>query len=210
MGYEKHKRSLTAPSFVPSPTGIALADLAHGTDGQLPVAQTGAATAYKSTSGDVTINKDGVTAIGAGKVLESMLAAASAVGLGTVRVAHMKYDFAVDGGVAGEIIPSGSPTLPSKAIIIGGIANVTTALLAAGGAANVSIGTHAGSAADSLKAATAKATYALNALLALTPVFTAASSFKMSASGQMSITVDTNNLTAGVMEVFVVYLVATA
>ena len=68
MGYEKHKRPLVAPSFTPNPTGIALADLAQGTDGQLPIAQTGLATAYKSTSGDVTIDKNGVLTVGAGKV----------------------------------------------------------------------------------------------------------------------------------------------
>lgn len=73
MGYEKHKRSLTAPSFVPNPTGIALADLAHGTNGQLPIAQTGAATAYKTVSGDVTIDQNGATTIGAGKVIGSKL-----------------------------------------------------------------------------------------------------------------------------------------
>lgn len=158
-------------------------------------------------TGDVTFTA-GVTAIGAAKVLEAMLQAASAVGLGALRFAHMKYDFAVDGGVAGEIIPANSPTLPNKAIVLGGIVNVTTALLAAGGAANVSIGTHAGSAVDSIKVATAKATYALNALLATTPVFTAATAFKMSAAGQMSITPDTNNLTAGAMEVWAAYVVA--
>lgn len=127
--------------------------------------------------------------------------------LGALGVAKMHYDFAVDGGAQGEIIPVGSPTLPSKAIILGGVINVTTALLAAGGAANISVGTHAGSSATSLKGATAKATYSLNAFLATVPVFTAATMFKMSAAGQMSITVDTNDLTAGVMDVIVVYAV---
>jgi hypothetical protein len=68
MGYEKHKRPLVAPSFTPAPNGIALADLVHGTDGQIPIAQTGLATAYKSTSGDATLDKNGVVTIGAGKV----------------------------------------------------------------------------------------------------------------------------------------------
>ena len=73
MGYLKFKRPLIAPSFTPTPTGIALADLAQGTNGQLPIAQTSAATAYKTVSGDVTINQNGVTAIGAGKVLTGMI-----------------------------------------------------------------------------------------------------------------------------------------
>ncbi len=206
MGVVKDYNPRTGPSYTPSPTGN-VADLSHGTDGQLLIGQTAASTAYKTVTGDVTIDKLGVTAIGAGKVLETMLAAAASVGLGVLRIAHFKYDFSVDGGALGEIIPASSPTLPIHAIVIGGIANVTTALLASGGAANISIGTHAGSAVDALLVATAKATFALNALLALTPVFTAASAFKMSAAGQMSITVDTHALTAGVMEAFVAYVV---
>jgi len=156
----------------------------------------------------VTIDKDGITTIGSGKVLESMIALASAAGLGVLRIAHMKYSFAVDGGALGEIIPASSPSIPAKAIVFGGLVNVTAALLASGGAANISIGTHAGSAVDSLLVATAKATFALNAILATTPVFTAATAFKMSAAGQMSITVDTHALTAGVMEVWAAYMLA--
>lgn len=209
MGHLKFKQPVTAPSFTPTPSGIALTDLTHsGTDGQIPIAATGGAIALHALSGDVSNDKLGVTAIGAGKVLETMLQAAATVGLGALRVAHFKYDFAVDGGAVGEIIPSSSPTLPAKAIIIGGIANVTTALLAAGGAATIAIGTHAGSAVDSLLTATAKATFSLNAILALNPVFTAASAIKMSVAGQVSITVATNALTAGVMEIFLVYFVA--
>ncbi len=73
MGYEKHNRPLTAPSFTPNPTGIALADLAQGTNGQLPIGQTSAATAYKTVSGDVTIDQNGATTIGAGKVTGAKL-----------------------------------------------------------------------------------------------------------------------------------------
>jgi len=183
--------------------------LAHGTDGQLLVGQTGAATAYKSVTGDVTITNNGVTAIGAGKVLDSMLAALSAsAGLSRLGIAHFKYDFSVDGGAQGEIIPASSPTLPNKAIVLWGIANVTTALLAAGGASTIAIGTHAGSAVNSLKVAASKTTYSLNAFLDLIPAFTAASVFKMSAAGQISITVATNDLTAGVMEAWVAYVTA--
>ncbi len=141
-------------------------------------------------------------------ITESLLQAASAIGLGVLRVAHVKYDFAVDGGVAGEIIPVGTATIPANAIVIGGIINPIVAPLAAGGAANISIGTHAGSSATSLKAATPKGTYTIDSLLATVPVLTAATAFKMTAAGQVNITVDTNNLTAGVIEIFVVYFVA--
>ncbi len=48
---------------------------AVGTDGQLLLGQSAADPAWKSSSGDVTIDKNGVTTIGAGKVTQAMLAA---------------------------------------------------------------------------------------------------------------------------------------
>lgn len=50
-----------------------LADLPQGAAGQLLVGQTSLPPAYKTPAGDVTIDADGVTAIGAQKVLASML-----------------------------------------------------------------------------------------------------------------------------------------
>lgn len=137
---------------------------------------------------------------------EAMLTAHGAAGLSLMRVAHMKYDFAVDGGAVGEIIPASSPILPNKAIIVGGLISVSVAVLAAAGAATVAIGTHAGSSTASLKAATAKASYSAASVQDLVPVNTAASAFRMNADGQMSITVATNPLTAGVFDVFAYYL----
>lgn len=134
----------------------------------------------------------------------------SDIGIGLRRVAHWKYDFAVDGGVVGEIIPAKTVYLPANAIVIGGIVNVTTALLAAGGAATIAIGTHAGATTSALMAATNKTSFTLAALMAIVPVWTAASAFKMSVEGQISITVATNALTAGVMEGFVEYFMPTA
>jgi len=138
---------------------------------------------------------------------ESSLLPASAFALNELRTAHAKYDFAVDGGAATTITLASNSTIPNKAIILGGIINVTTAVTS-GGAANVAVGTSAGSAADSLLAATAKASFSLNALLATVPVFTAATAFKMTAAGSITTTIDTNALTAGVFEVFVVYVLA--
>ncbi len=198
MGYDINKRGIIAPSFTPQATGIQLDKLAHGTDGQIPIANTSAATAYATVSGILALSAAGVLSV----------SQSAAAGLGLFRVAHMKYSFAIDGGATGEIIPVGSPTIPDNAIIIGGIANPSTALAATGGAANIAIGTHAGSATNSLKAATAKGTYTTDALLALTPTWTA-NWFKMTAAGQMSITVDTNPLTSGVLEVMCVYFLPT-
>jgi hypothetical protein len=158
-----------------------------------------------------TISSDGTnwyTDGGTAAITEAMLQASSATGLGVVRVAHAKYDFAVDGGGApGLITPAANATIPAKALVFGGIVKVTAAVDAAGGAATVAIGTSAGSSATSIMGATAKGSLSLQAMLATTPVFTAASSFSMTAAGQITVTSATNALTEGVFEVFVFYVV---
>ncbi len=53
---------------------VTLGTLPQGTNGQLLIGATSAAPAYQTVSGDVTINVSGVTAIGANKVLSTMLA----------------------------------------------------------------------------------------------------------------------------------------
>ncbi|HEY4360095.1 MAG TPA: hypothetical protein VGN17_03970 [Bryobacteraceae bacterium] len=92
MGVQKFKRKVLAPSFVPETTGIALADLAQGTNGQVLIANTGAATAYQTLSGDVTVNQTGVTAVGSGKITKAkikMFTANSVAGTGSAQnVAH--------------------------------------------------------------------------------------------------------------------------
>lgn len=126
-------------------------------------------------------------------------------GLGLVRRAKMIYSFAADGGAIGAITPKSTATLPANAIILGGIINVTTAVTSLG-SATVAIGTTAGSAANSLLAATAKATLSLNALLDPVPIYTAATAVKLTAAGSLNITVAVAALTAGVIEVEVFYV----
>ncbi len=145
----------------------------------------------------------------AGTLPESALALSSAFGLGVLRTARAKYDFSVDGGAVGLITPAINATIPANAVILGGILNPTTALTS-GGSATIAAGTSAGSSASSLKAATAVASYSANALLPTVPVFTAASAVKLSAAGQLTLTVATAALTAGVLEITVVYFVAAA
>lgn len=52
----------------PADNSLAISTLARGTNGQLLIGQTGAATAYETMSGDATISAAGVLAIGAKKV----------------------------------------------------------------------------------------------------------------------------------------------
>lgn len=124
-----------------------------------------------------------------------------------LRSAHAKYDFAVDGGAVGAITPATSDTVPANAIIVGGTINSTTAVTSSG-AATVSVGTRLGSAEDSILTATAKASLSANALLNAVPVF--AAPVKLTAAGQITVTVATTALTAGVIEVWVYYVVAGA
>jgi hypothetical protein len=126
-------------------------------------------------------------------------------GLGVVGNAKATYDFAVDGGATGEIIPLNSPTIPDNAIILGGTLDIT-AQLTSSDAATIAVGTSAGSAANSLKAATAVASWTVGQL-AIVPVFTAATYVKMTAAGRPSLTVADFDLTAGKFDINLVYIV---
>lgn len=118
---------------------------------------------------------------------------------------HAKYNFSVDGGVVGLITPAVNVTIPANFVIQNVALNSTTAVLAAGGAATVSVGLSAGGAgAAALVAATAKASWSANAFVQGIPVPQTASGWiKMSAPGTVTITVATNALTAGVIEIYV-------
>lgn len=125
-------------------------------------------------------------------------------------VAKAYYRFADDGGLVSAIVPKQSDTIPANAIVMGAIINVPTALTS-GGNATIAVGTSAGSAANSILAATAVASWSIDALLyflAGTGPFGAAA-FKMSAAGQIQLTVAVAALTAGVAEVFVFYVLPT-
>jgi G:T/U-mismatch repair DNA glycosylase len=80
----------------------------------------------------------------------------------------------------------------------------STKAVAAAGSATVSIGTAAGSGAASILTA-AKASLSADAVIVPTCVATA---FKMTAAGKINVTVATGPLTAGVIEVWVLYTTA--
>ena len=119
-----------------------------------------------------------------------------------VKVAHALYDFTVDGGTS--CTPANSDTIPANAVVFGGAVNSTVAVTAAG-AATVAIGTAAGSAGNSILTATGKASLSLDAVVA--PTCTA-TPFKMSAAGKIIVTIATGPLTAGQIEVWVLYALA--
>lgn len=138
-------------------------------------------------------------------VTDPMVSAPAASGLGMVRCAHARYDFAVDGGAVAAITPTLTAVIPDNAVIIGATVNSSTAALSAG-SATVAVGTTAGSSASALLAATAKATLSIDALINGVP--TLAAPVKMTAAGSINVTVGTAALTAGVIEIFVYYVVS--
>ena len=132
------------------------------------------------------------------------------VNTGVVKVAHAKYDFAVDGGAQGAITPAITASIPAKAIILSVVVNSTTAVTS-GGAATVAAGTTAGSSATALLGATAIASLGADALVAGVPVPNDASKWvKMTAAGSIDVTVATADLTAGVIEIWAFYVTAAA
>lgn len=120
-------------------------------------------------------------------------------------IAKAIYNFGVDGGAVSTITPALSVELPDNAVIVAGTVNSTTAVTSAG-AATVAIGTSAGSSTTALLAATGKASFTLDAILNAVPVF--ATPVKLTAKGNVTFTIGTAALTAGVIEVTLIYFVA--
>jgi predicted RecA/RadA family phage recombinase len=119
-----------------------------------------------------------------------------------LKVAHALYDYAVDGGAT--CTPANSDTIPDNAVVFGGVVN-STAAVTASGSATVAIGTAAGSAGNSILTATGKASLGLDAVVAPT---CQATPFKMTAAGKINVTIATGPLTAGQIEVWALYSVA--
>jgi len=126
-------------------------------------------------------------------------------GLGNLRMARAIYDFSVDGGAVSTITPKQTVALPNNAVIVGGTVNSTTACTS-GGAATIAVGTSAGSSTTALLAATAVASFSLDAVINAVPVF--ATPVKLTAKGDVTVTIATAALTAGVIEVTLFYFVA--
>lgn len=129
----------------------------------------------------------------------------TANGVNNFQVAHAIYSFATDGGAISTITPALGATLPNNAVIVAATINSTTAVTSAG-SATVAVGTSAGSSTTSILAATGKASFTTDALLNGVPVF--ATPVKLTAAGNITLTVGTAALTAGIIEVFVFYTVA--
>ena len=130
---------------------------------------------------------------------------ASPYGGGVLRIARAKWDFAVDGGAISTITPGAdyNTLVPNVAIIIGGTVNATTAMVGTSGTLAIACG--------GITPLTANAITALDAtddVLNVTATF--ASPLKTTAAGWITFTIATTAMTAGVVEVTLLYFVADA
>lgn len=115
-----------------------------------------------------------------------------------------EYSFATDGGAISTItLRSNDGSIPSGAIIEGGLIEVDT-LLTSGGLATVSVGAEA---AGDLQAAAAisGAPWSTTGRKSIVPVFTGATTVKTTAARNPSIEIATAALTAGVFRVILFY-----
>lgn len=126
---------------------------------------------------------------------------------GRLLTAHAILDFSVSGGAISTITPPVSDLIPDNAILVAATINSTTAVTSLG-SATVAVGTSAGSSTTSILGATAKTSLTLDAVL--NGACTFAAPVKLTAAGQITFTIGTAALTAGVIEVWVLYYVANA
>lgn len=106
-------------------------------DGKVYIGDVSNEVAEKTLSGDITMTREGVTAIGAGKVTEAMLAVPTADGLNAGRIARVTYDFATDGGAISTI--GLGVTIPDNALIRRAWYEVITTFTSATDAATIAL-----------------------------------------------------------------------
>jgi len=118
------------------------------------------------------------------------------------RVAVFEYDFAKDGGAIGDIELRGGD-IPNGALVDFGLIDVITACTS-GGSATLAVKLVS---AGDIKAATAVASWSLNATLATTAVGTAATTVKTAARKVPVLSIAVAALTAGKFRVALEYTV---
>lgn len=122
-------------------------------------------------------------------------------GLPLMGVARATWDFAVDGGAVSTI--GLGVTMPDNAIIVGGILDIVTGMTSAGGGGTIALNSEG--AGDLLAAVDADT---LSGLVAIIPVWTAATSVKMTSANELQVTIAVEALTAGKFVLFAQYVVS--
>lgn len=127
-------------------------------------------------------------------------------GTSGVYVGKMTYDFSIDGGAVSTITPATTCIIPSGAIVLQAITNVTTALTSS---ASGTMAVQLQSANDiHTAAAVSGAPWSTTGLKAGTPVHTAATAILLTADRTAKVVIGTGALTAGVFTTYFLYMLA--
>jgi hypothetical protein len=121
-----------------------------------------------------------------------------------LKVARGRYDFAVDGGAAGDIDLTSSAQIPAGSYITHGFVEVDTAVTS-GGAATVAVKVE-GAADIVAAAAVSGAPWSTTGRKSIVPAATGATSVKTTAARKIQATVATADLTAGAFDVVLFYV----
>lgn len=189
------KNNVVLVQWNPMP-GAIMYDVLRTTSATPPTGTATNAIAIGKTANSITDNGDALVSY--------TVVAGGVVGLASLKTVQAHYDFSVDGGAQGAITPAQTALIPSGSVIVAATIKVSATALGSTGSATIAVGTTAGSAANSIKTATAVASYSANALLNGTVTF--AAPVLMTADGSIDITVATADLNAGIMDIFVTYI----
>jgi len=128
---------------------------------------------------------------------------AAGLSMGERKVARARYDFATEGGTAGDIALTRGDKIPSGALIAAAFVNVTT-VPTSGGAATIAVKVE-GAADLNAADAISGAPWSTTGFKKLDAVGAANQGVKTTAERTITITVGTADLTAGVFDVLVEY-----
>ncbi len=123
---------------------------------------------------------------------------------GSLQVVRARYDFAVDGGAVGDIDLTKSAVIPAGAVILGGFVEVDVAPTS-GGSATLAIKVE-GAGDIVAAAAISGAPWSTTGRKNTVPAFTGSTTVKTTAARKIQATIATAALTAGVVDVVLVYV----
>lgn len=124
---------------------------------------------------------------------------------GELKFARARYSFAVDGGVVGDIDLMPTAQIPANAYILFGFAEVEV-VPTSGGAGTLAIKVE-GAADIVAAAAVSGAPWSTVGRKSVIPVATGATSVKTTAARKIVATIGTADLTAGIVDVMLAYVV---
>lgn len=159
-------------------------------------------------SGDTTISNAGVVAIGAGKVLETMLAVPTSAALNAHRIARAVFDPSAVAGDRTIAAHSMTVTLPDNAVITRAWYDVITTFTSATDAATIAIHVEGANDVVTATAISAGGNVWDAGLHEAIQVGTAATMVKTSAARAITATVASEELTAGKLVLFLEYTVS--